>query len=143
VGDGVRDCGECIACCVYPRITELNKPGLTHCSHVTLLAPVKDGEMQLSSGCENCTIYENRPKTCRDYTCLWLAGYGRKSDRPDKSLMLIDNPNRVENAIECKPLSPEVNGEKVIRRFSRATGKVALVTSFKETRLVRVVGKAV
>lgn len=99
--------------------------------------------MQLSSGCNNCEIYEDRPRTCRDYTCLWLAGYGRQNDRPDKSLMLIDNPNRIENAIECKPLSADVDGEKVVKRFSRATGKVALVTSFRETRLVRVVGKSV
>lgn len=143
----IRNCGECIACCSYLKIPELDKKGLEHCRHLKLSDPVQEGILQLSSGCNNCGIYDDRPEVCRKYSCLWLAGYGKDEDRPDKSLVLIDTIHAIENAIECKPLcegaAETEKGRKAIRRMSRQSDKVALVTTFTETRLFRVVGRPV
>jgi hypothetical protein len=32
---------------------------------------------------KGCNIYKHRPPDCRKYECLWLAGMGVESDRPD------------------------------------------------------------
>lgn len=54
-----RECGECRACCEIPIIEALDKPANTLCEH----------------WCGNCTIYEERPKVCAGFNCLWLLGY--------------------------------------------------------------------
>lgn len=73
-----RQCGECTACCVLPRISPEEddgfpegKPGYHPCSHLC------------ASG---CGIYDNRPKLCRNYQCLWRYGIlgGDERRRPDK-----------------------------------------------------------
>jgi Fe-S-cluster containining protein len=141
----IRSCGDCIACCVYLKIPALDKPGLAHCQHLNLAEPEEEGKLQLSAGCDNCSIYEDRPEVCKSYSCMWLAGYGDESDRPDKSFMLIDTIHRIENAVECKPLfegaEDTAAGRQAVRRISRSSNKVALVTSFYETKLKRVVGR--
>ena len=141
----MRDCGECIACCSYLRIPALEKEGFEHCKHLDLLEPVQKDVLQLSAGCDSCKIYNDRPEVCKAYSCLWLSGYGEESDRPDKSKMLIDTLHRIDNAIECKPLSEDAadsaRGRRAVRRMSRQAQKVALVTTFHETKLHRVVGK--
>ena len=68
----MRKCGSCTACCHYLGIKEI---GVTPCPH---------------EKCSSCEIYDKRPKTCRDYNCLWLQGFGDEVDRPDKSGVLID-----------------------------------------------------
>ena len=147
MGDSVRDCGDCIACCVYPRITSLDKPAFTHCSNLTLNHPPVDGELQYSSGCNNCKIYEDRPSVCSGYKCLWLQGYGDEEDRPDRSLMLIDTTNKIDNAIECKPLSEFAGssgkGLKAVYTMAQQTQTVALVASFYEMRIEKVIGRPV
>jgi hypothetical protein len=74
-----RECGECIACCVWPKIIELNKPHFALCQY-----------LKNKIGCtKNCKIHDNRrPKACIDYNCEWLKGHGRKEDRPDKCGMM-------------------------------------------------------
>lgn len=101
--------------------------------------------MQLSSHCGgNCTN-KAKPQVCHDYQCLWLQGYGAEEDRPDRSMMLIDNTRDVANAVVCKPLCEGADkmeaGRKAIKRISRAVGAPALVTTFKESRLAYVIGK--
>jgi Fe-S-cluster containining protein len=132
---------------VYLKIPALDKKGLAHCQHLKLSEPVREGFLQMSSGCESCGVYEDRPEVCKSYSCMWLAGYGESSDRPDHSRMLIDTIHRIENAVECKPIEENAEesakGRRAIRRISRQSGRVALVTSFRETRLKRVVGQPV
>jgi hypothetical protein len=135
-----RECGDCAACCVYLKIPILNKPALTPCQH---LAYEIDG--YTSKGCEACGLYEDRPLVCNLYSCLYLLGYGTDEDRPDRSGILADTMNKIDNAIECKPLweGADVDSADTIERLSQETGKVALVTTYLETRLCRVVGKPV
>ena len=63
-----RECGSCTACCEVMIVPELNKPAHKMCQYA-------DG---------GCTMYQDRPPTCKDWNCLWLRGEFRDRDRPDK-----------------------------------------------------------
>jgi len=63
-----RHCGECTACCTVLTVAELDKPGGEPCPHAV----------------QGCSIYDRRPKACRDYQCLWRAGIGSLEQRPDR-----------------------------------------------------------
>jgi hypothetical protein len=70
-------CGTCTACCDTESVHEIGKPSYSVCEHVC------------SGG---CGIYQDRPQSCRDYTCCFLAGLlGNDSDkwRPDNCGLLF------------------------------------------------------
>ena len=46
-------------CCYLLGVPEIDKPGISECPHCM-------------SGI-SCGIYQDRPRTCRDYSCLWLV----------------------------------------------------------------------
>lgn len=71
-----RTCGTCTLCCRLPDIDELSKPANAWCSHCV--------------DSKGCTIYENRPQTCRDFLCLWMTdnNLGPEWD-PAKAHMMI------------------------------------------------------
>lgn len=72
-----RTCGECSACCQVKSVRELGKPSQTACRHLCHAG---------------CGIYDRRPTSCREYTCLWRQGFIEGDDRrrPDKLGALID-----------------------------------------------------
>jgi hypothetical protein len=72
-----RGCGDCQACCTVVGVQELDKPHWTRCLH------------QCASG---CAIYEQRPRTCHGYSCLWAAGLleGDEERRPDRLGIILD-----------------------------------------------------
>jgi Fe-S-cluster containining protein len=143
--EAVRKCGDCVVCCVYLRIDvpELKKDGMSHCPHV-LAAEDEDPGKRVCYNGAGCSIYENRPVVCKDYRCEWLNGHGNEEDRPDRCGILVDRLRGVENAIECKPIwqnaASEKEGWEAIQRISKSKGMPALVMSFYERHLVRVVG---
>lgn len=53
-----RTCGTCTMCCKVLYITDFAKPAGRWCSHV------KPGV--------GCSIYEQRPQSCRTFLCKWL-----------------------------------------------------------------------
>lgn len=75
------NCGECTACCRLMAVNEIAKARGAWCPHIT----------------ENkraCTIYHQRPDSCRDWECGWLSS--QHSDiplpadmRPDRSHVVI------------------------------------------------------
>ncbi|MEZ5757494.1 MAG: hypothetical protein R3D86_04670 [Emcibacteraceae bacterium] len=73
-----RECGNCIACCVELIIED---PELVKLPGVKCKNLKKDG---------GCSIYQTRPKTCREWYCMWrfLPLLGEEW-RPDKSGVLI------------------------------------------------------
>lgn len=70
----MRECGPCRACCVGPEIRHraLTKPACVACPN---LSP--------DPGPAGCTVYETRPKPCREFVCAWAQGAGEEGDRPD------------------------------------------------------------
>ena len=71
-GEPIRRCGDCTLCCTvmgvddYPSMPKL--PGV-RCPDVC------------SRGCR---IYLARPKSCREFACIWVQGGLPKEFRPDK-----------------------------------------------------------
>lgn len=57
-----RECGKCSLCCKLVGVDELAKPPGKWCKDC---APGKEG----------CKIYETRPKSCRDFLCLWRVRF--------------------------------------------------------------------
>jgi hypothetical protein len=71
-----RECGACTACCTVLGVTELHKPVNVECAHA----------------CEaGCSIYDDRPRTCRDWSCDWKNGLVPGEDlRPDRLGVILD-----------------------------------------------------
>lgn len=67
-----RVCGPCTECCRTMGVQE----GDFH--------KRKDEWCQHAHAGRGCAIYETRPTPCRDFTCLWLTGWGDLAHRPDK-----------------------------------------------------------
>jgi len=143
----MRECGECVVCCVYPRIEdpELKKAPMKHCPNLALpYSEVTDVVYYTGgNGSKNCRIYETKPQSCA-YLCAWRQGHGDEDDRPDKSLMLFDNAKGIGNSLQAKPLkdgreeTPE--GKAIIDRMSRSTGRPVIVLNFYERRIQRIAG---
>jgi len=100
-----RECGNCTACCVEliiqdPELVKL--PGVK-CRHLN-----KTG---------GCSIYQTRPKTCREWFCMWrflpLLG---EDWRPDKSGVLIKREyDNIPPGYEGKiALNFEIIGRKAV-----------------------------
>jgi hypothetical protein len=53
-----KQCGDCTLCCKLLIVSELEKPKGQWCRHV-----------DMSKG---CTIYSERPQSCRTFRCVWL-----------------------------------------------------------------------
>ena len=56
-----RTCGTCSLCCKLAYIPELNKSIDSWCRHAR-------------PGAGGCSIYPDRPTSCRNFTCGWLVG---------------------------------------------------------------------
>lgn len=91
-------CGSCTACCRVYAIPTLDKPAGKWCLHCDI------GKA--------CKIYEQRPKLCVDFECLWLQAHTRGTPladelRPDRCKVVFSpttNP-RIMSAITM-PGSP-------------------------------------
>ncbi|MDB5439984.1 MAG: hypothetical protein JWM33_2411 [Caulobacteraceae bacterium] len=72
-----RVCGGCTACCVHLAIDapELRKSDGCACTF-----------MRPASG---CSIYDTRPRTCRDWYCGWRIMTLSDDMRPDRSNVLL------------------------------------------------------
>jgi len=57
-----RACGTCTLCCKVAAVEEIGKPNGVWCSHC------KSGR--------RCTIYDQRPPSCRSFYCQWMLERG-------------------------------------------------------------------
>ena len=65
----MRQCDQCQACCTWLKVPELPKDAGKVCEHLCHAG---------------CGIYEQRPRSCRKFECLWLKGELPEEARPDK-----------------------------------------------------------
>lgn len=72
-----RPCSGCTACCDHFEIEEIEKQSKARC-------PLKK-----AGGC-SVHATPDMPKVCATYACTWAMGYGRPSDRPDRSGVIVD-----------------------------------------------------
>lgn len=89
----MRTCGDCTLCCQVLDIPELAKPAGRLCVHANA----------------GCTIYPDRPKPCRTFTCGWLATPGLgEAWRPDIAGFLVrDERDQGYLCIDVDPARPE------------------------------------
>ncbi len=122
-----RDCGNCVACCVWAEIKEIDKPPLTPCQH--LKEKAVEGETR-----QSCEIYETRPSACKDYFCSWLIGFGEDEDQPNKSGVLMDTQVTAEHGLVlfARDLWPGATdmemGKRAIQRISEEMHLLVMVT---------------
>jgi hypothetical protein len=122
-----RSCGGCTLCCTVKAIDELRKPIFSKCSN------------ECTAG---CSIYNAKPKSCSDYSCLWLNG--EFDERPDSSGILCDCTRGVFNIYETKlgALTPAALDE-VIAIFPKYKFARVCVSPFgaRSSQWVPIVGK--
>lgn len=76
----MRQCSDCQLCCSLIPVEQLGKPAGQRCVHQ------RHGK--------GCSIYERRPVSCREWSCLWLKGTEDGGElplrRPDRSHYVLD-----------------------------------------------------
>ena len=79
-----RKCDGCTLCCTITRVPEINKAEYTSCPFLH----------EKNSGCKGCSIYKDRPDSCRKYECAWLKGDMPDWMKPDECHLMIEKiPN--------------------------------------------------
>ncbi len=71
-----RPCGSCTVCCTVMGVVELSKPYYAKCKS-------ENGK---------CTIYQDRPDSCRSFECGWRMNLFTTNDiklRPDNSGIVV------------------------------------------------------
>jgi Fe-S-cluster containining protein len=67
-----RECGSCTLCCKVAAVEEVEKPNGVWCSYCV---PGK-----------RCTIYDERPPSCRSFYCQWMVEKGLGPEwRPERA----------------------------------------------------------
>lgn len=69
-----RECDGCTVCCTLTRVPELDKPVGVTCPFA----------------CNGCTIYKDRPQSCRNFNCAWVMGDMPTWMKPNKSHVMIE-----------------------------------------------------
>ena len=71
-----RECGTCTLCCKLFLIPEIAKPAGQWCAHC---APGR-----------GCGIYVDRPRQCRDFSCLWMNDANLSAEwKPERSKIVL------------------------------------------------------
>jgi hypothetical protein len=75
-----RSCGTCRACCTLMPVGEIGKPADSPCIFLSA-----------QRGCEGCTVYASRPRSCFAWSCLWAVDASIPDAlRPDRSHVIFD-----------------------------------------------------
>src|SRR5215469_7273582 len=109
----MTSCGSCTLCCKLLGVKELSKPDGIWCEFC------KKGE--------GCTIYVNRPESCREFKCGYLINALPEEFRPDRVKMVITGTSKEIEAhiVHVDPSYPgayrEGNGKRLIEALLAAT----------------------
>ena len=116
-----RKCGKCRACCTTLGVDELDKPAGVRCSFLN----------------ENkgCTIYQDRPEVCSAYSCMWLAGWLRNKDKPNRIGIVIDQPSSMKDDPLWKDIEFAVV-RKVVPGLKLSKGADEIISAMKKQMVV-------
>lgn len=86
-----KSCGPCGLCCKIFAVEELAKPMGSMCAHRRRTA--------------GCTIYAERPASCRSFECVWLMDREMPHRfRPDQTQVVLDqDPYGTRLIARCDP----------------------------------------
>jgi len=100
----MRECGSCSLCCKLLSVDALNKPANTWC-----------GGWEKDKG---CTIYEDRPESCRTFECAWLQVPDMPENlKPNKVKCFIGGTTNGDTAIYVDPSFPFAYQEGAFGKF--------------------------
>ena len=134
-------CGDCRACCRALGIEELKKPEWQMCGHA------KQGK--------GCTIYADRPQSCKIYECMWRSSQDDPSPwpikmRPDRCGVIFDtllgNPSNLivarvapenKDVLQSKLITTVIaamqqHGNDVVVRLGKKTSNPVKVVELKK-----------
>lgn len=117
---GGRTCGTCTLCCKLMGIIELEKRPGVWCEHC-------------DKG-RGCRVYTDRPGTCADFVCMWLANPETLGDelRPDRCRVVIsaraEDPNIVCHVDATRPDAMETPAVKRLVERVHRLGKDVLIS---------------
>lgn len=141
-----RHCGDCTACCTVLGVPEENKGRYTPCKHENGAVVTADGTVfgaDIPGVKKGCSIYDKRPKSCRDFKCMWLLGLVRMEERPDKTGILwsvtTPKPGKPQRpvAMEVWPgAAEEEPGKSAIEAVLRNGHPVIIVDATDKRRIV-------
>lgn len=129
-----HSCGDCHACCIHlpipaGKVCGNAKPAGAECVHLR-----KHG----------CQIYQERPTTCRQFTCAWLSEPSWPlAWRPERSGLLclreeIDNGVAAALVYEIQPDAiARPTTRAILERLKESTAVVALVNLQRQRQLLR------
>jgi hypothetical protein len=75
-----KQCGTCTACCSSIPVSEIGLLPYTRCHYLRAPFDPKIG----------CSIYADRPISCRNWSCVWLSSELPDELRPDRCGIVID-----------------------------------------------------
>ena len=113
-----NSCGECTACChrwAIPEVTWMDED-------------VKPKDTLCDKYCNGCTIYEERPKVCADFECVWL-----KINSVNNSLPVSLRPDNCDVMVTAR--FDEGVGHLLLDELAAGTFDIANMTP-AQTRLV-------
>lgn len=128
----LRDCGDCILCCITQKVIEIDKPEGEKCKY-----------------CANngCLIYDERPMSCRTFHCLWkfrkLFKDKHNERRPDRLFALIIAKKEINgyspalqfNALDRKIFEKD-DIKELVENFRKEGFNVALVVAGKRNNIL-------
>lgn len=92
-----RACDGCTLCCTLLPINEANTPEDRALVQALTGITIKHGVFKKAAGvtcqhvgCDGCSIYNERPGSCRAWSCLWLHGMRDLVKRPDEAGYCVD-----------------------------------------------------
>jgi len=108
-----KTCGSCTACCTVLGIPELKKRAWERCPHV-----------ELGTG---CTIYDERPSSCRKFICGWLLDPDMGPDlKPENCHVVFFQINEQHILACCDADYPDAwrkpNVVEFLHRLTRSLG---------------------
>lgn len=113
-----RTCGECTLCCKVLGVAEIKKPPNVWCQH--------------SATKKGCQIYNDRPSSCKEFSCVWLLSPDKMGDhlRPDKTHVVLasfDRPGATGLSAYVDPGYPSAYREGQIGELINTVAKKTTV----------------
>ena len=89
----MRSCKDCTLCCELLGINEIDKPAFSKCWNQTRTG---------------CSVYADRPPSCRQFDCAWRRGDVPKHLKPNKTGAVITSNGRMIMVYSNLPLQTKV-----------------------------------
>ena len=75
-----KTCGSCTLCCQLVPVEEIGLPAFTRCPKLRSVVYATPG----------CSIYPDRPRSCKAWNCQWLVEDWPDDLRPDRCGVVVD-----------------------------------------------------